>query len=115
MVVGSIRFRHNHDIYWEIEFDTNSYDNFSQSLAVKVSNYYPSNIAGFNDQKLKGTIQKLNFKGISWLELEKHLTSYKKKPLLLHGAVIETPEQNTTKQTNFSSPHATYAEALSFL
>lgn len=109
--LGSVRFGHNHDIYWEIEFSAGGYDSSNHLLTVTVSHYRPVHTDVFNTQEIKGTIQKLHFKGIHWGELEKHLSSYKKKPLLTAGVIIEKDAIANTLETAYSRHATTYKPA----
>jgi hypothetical protein len=84
---GALTFGRNHDIYWEVIFDEGSFA--VNTLTFVVSNYHPKDIRGFSDQPVADSLHKLNFTGIHWGELERHLISYRKGPLDRAGIVIE--------------------------
>lgn len=108
LAAGQITFRHNHNIYWEIEYNTADYDLISNTLTIRISNYYPSSIANFDSQQIKGTITRLDFKGVDWIELEKHLSSYKKKPLLVAKTIIDKSDVTPPRQSSFTKTTAQF-------
>lgn len=93
---GEVKFRSNVDVYWEIEFNENSFS--AGTLHVSVVNYNPSKTEVFNSQNVNDNLHNLDFKGIIWDELNKLLISYKPNPLFNAGIVINDHTINDRKK-----------------
>lgn len=91
---GSLTFRRNHDIYWEVMFDEDSFNSITRTLTMVVSNYHPLNTSSFDAQPVRDYLHKLSFKAIHWNELEPLLSSYKPGPLRRSGAVIDKKDES---------------------
>lgn len=94
-----LSFRTHTDIYFEIEIT--DYNREKQEITVAVTDYQPVDYKRFNTQEPKAQVRFIHFEPLRWQNLEKHLSSYTKKPLLKNNIVYDDAffvRTNTGKQ-----------------